>query len=121
MKTIDVTWAEFARGVLLLGRQGENLVSRLRVDVSEQLASHRGATFGLRVCTVDGTVYPAAQVESSGGVVTWNITDTDTARAGEGWAQLVMYGGVKRSPRRRSRTHWCCPAWNPARKSRRIR
>lgn len=93
MKTMDVTWAEFARGVLLLGRQGENLTSRLHVDVSEPLAKYPGASFGMRACTADGTVYPAAQVEESRGMVTWTITDADTAQAGEGWAQLVMYGG----------------------------
>lgn len=93
MKTIDVTWAQFAQGVILLGRQGENLTGRLRVDVTEPLKAYPTATFGLRAANAQGEVYPAAQVQHTGGTVVWTITRADTAYAGEGWAQLVMYGG----------------------------
>lgn len=93
MKTIETTWAGFARGVLLLGRQGENLTGRLRVDVSEMLAKYPGATFGLRAAVPGGEPYPVSHLKRDGAAVVWTITDADTAQAGEGWAQLVMYGG----------------------------
>lgn len=92
MKTINTTWADFARGVILLGRQGENLTGRLHVDVSEMLAKYPGATFGLRAAVPGGEPYPVSHLKRDGAAVVWTITDADTAHAGEGWAQLVLYG-----------------------------
>lgn len=93
MKTINTTWADFARGVILLGRQGENLTGRLHVDVSEMLEKYPGATFGLRAAVPGGEPYPVSHLKRDGAAVVWTITNADTAQAGEGWAQLVLYGG----------------------------
>lgn len=93
MKTINTTWADFARGVILLGRQGENLTGRLHVDVSETLEKYPGATFGLRAAVPGGEPYPVSHLKRDGAAVVWTITNADTAQAGEGWAQLVLYGG----------------------------
>lgn len=93
MRTLKTTWNRFANATILLGHEGEHMTGRVVIDVRTPLAVYPDAVFTLRVHPPGGEVYPAAEVERDGGLVTWTFTASDTALAGEGTAQMVMYSG----------------------------
>lgn len=92
MKIIKTAWENFGVGSIRLGRQGENLVRRLKVDISAPLEAHPDADFAIRVESPAGVVYNAAQTVQEDEWLMWDITDADTAVSGEGSVQIVMMG-----------------------------
>lgn len=92
MKIIKTAWENFGAGSIRLGRQGENLVRRLKVDISAPLEAHPDADFAIRVESPAGVVYNAAQTVQEDEWLMWDITDADTAVSGEGSVQIVMIG-----------------------------
>lgn len=92
MKIIKTAWENFGVGSIRLGRQGENLVRRLKVDISAPLEAHPDADFAIRVESPAGVVYNAAQTVQEDEWLLWDITDADTAVSGEGSVQIVMIG-----------------------------
>lgn len=91
MKIIKTTYERFGALALCIGRQGENEVTEVRIDISTPLADFPGAWFGVQVERPDGICYPAV-CETDGDTLIWKIQSADTARSGKGKAQVVMYG-----------------------------
>ena len=79
---------------ILIGRQGENNARQVRFDVSTwaELYGADGRVELIYQRPKDNAPYPIL-VEREGGSVLWTITNTDTASAGYGRAELRYYVG----------------------------
>lgn len=86
--------------VVPIGRQGENLTTEIVIDVSAWLEELPGATI-LLVALRPGEdeLYTPTEVATDDGKTTWQITDVDTALAGNGRAELraMLNGKLKKS------------------------
>ena len=91
MLTIKTAYERFGAIPICLGRQEENNVTEVRIDISTPLEDFPGAWFGVQVERPDGLCYPAV-CETDGDTLIWTITSADTAKSGKGKAQVVMYG-----------------------------
>lgn len=92
MREINTSYQNFGAGMLVIGKAGENLVTKVVIDVSAPMATYPYAAFALRVQNAEGVAYPASHSYMEDDKLIWVITDADTAVPGDGWAQIVMYG-----------------------------
>lgn len=78
-------------GIILLGKQGENLARRVQFDISRWIS-----TFGMGTVQLlhqrsgDEAPYPVA-VEQDGTLAIWKVSSADTARPGGGHCELRYY------------------------------
>jgi len=75
-----------------LGRQGENLATRVSFDCTGLVQLYGDGTAELLHELKDGTVYPVA-VTRDGASVSWTVSASDTATVGSGRAELRWYVG----------------------------
>lgn len=76
-----------------LGRQGENLATQVRFDITAWIGRYGGGTAYLIAKRAgDPAPYPVA-VTRSGSEVLWDVSGSDTAVAGYGSAELQYYVG----------------------------
>jgi hypothetical protein len=77
---------------LYLGRVGENKYRTVTIDASIWVADWPDCIFSLIYRRPDGLTYPAV-IETSCAVITWAITDADTAVKGDGSIELRLLSG----------------------------
>ena len=78
---------------LCLGRRGETEATEIVFDVSELIAVYgSGAAVVLNKGVNDASAYPVSTTQD-GSLVSWIITDTETAYTGQGTAELLWYVG----------------------------
>ena len=73
-----------------LGKQGENKRMTLVFDVREWMDEYPEAELAVYVKPPEGEAYLAGIDKEQKGVYRWDITASDTAKAGEGMLELVM-------------------------------
>ena len=89
MKTYAYSLLTFGSGQIRIGRQGENLATRIDVDVTPWKTEYPSGTVSLFVVPPVGNGYLAA-IEEDGNTIRWTIRDTDTAYDGHGKAELIL-------------------------------
>ena len=89
MKTYAYSLVTFGSGQISIGRQGENLATRIDVDVTPWKTEYPSGTVSLFVVPPVGNGYLAA-LEEDGNTIRWTIRDTDTAYDGHGKAELIL-------------------------------
>ena len=89
MKTYAYSLVTFGSGQIRIGRQGENLATRIDVDVTTWKTEYPTGTISLFVVPPVGNGYLAA-IEEDGNTIRWTIRDTDTAYDGHGKAELIL-------------------------------
>lgn len=89
MKTYAYSLVTFGSGQIRIGRQGENLATRIDVDVTPWKTEYPSGTVSLFVVPPVGNGYLAA-IEEDGNTIRWTIRDTDTAYDGRGKAELIL-------------------------------
>ena len=89
MKTYAYSLITFGSGQIRIGRQGENLATRIDVDVTPWKTEYPTGAVSLFVVPPAGNGYLAA-IEEDGNTVRWIIRDTDTAYDGHGKAELIL-------------------------------
>lgn len=89
MKTYAYSLMTFGSGQIRIGRQGENLATRIDVDVTPWKTEYPTGTISLFVVPPVGNGYLVA-VEENGSAIRWTIRDTDTAYDGQGKAELIL-------------------------------
>ena len=89
MKTYAYSLMTFGSGQIVIGRQGENLSTRIDVDVTPWKTEYPTGTISLFVVPPVGNGYLAA-IDSDGNTIRWTIRDTDTAYDGHGKAELIL-------------------------------
>ena len=78
---------------LCLGRRGETEATEIVFDVSELISVYgSGAAVVLNKRVNDASAYPVSTTQD-GSLVSWIITDTETAYTGQGTAELLWYVG----------------------------
>ena len=78
---------------IALGRCGERNARSIRFDISDWIADYgKGSAQLIYQRPQDDAPYPVA-IETSGGIVSWKVTLTDTERAGAGKCELRYYVG----------------------------
>lgn len=91
MKSIELSFAACDDVMLCIGKKGENLAARVCIDCSDAHAGCEMTGCVIRVKNANGDTYPV-QPDLQGEVLIWNITDSDTAYAGIGQAQIELLG-----------------------------
>ena len=89
MKTYAYSLVTFGSGQIRIGRQGENLATRIDVDVTPWKTEYPSGTVSLFVVPPVGNGYLAA-IEEDGNTIRWTIRGTDTAYDGHGKAELIL-------------------------------
>ena len=89
MKTYAYSLLTFGSGQIRIGRQGENIATRIDVDVTPWKTEYPSGTVSLFVVPPVGNGYLAA-LEEDGNTIRWTIRDTDTAYDGHGKAELIL-------------------------------
>ena len=89
MKTYAYSLVTFGSRQISIGRQGENLATRIDVDVTPWKTEYPTGTVSLFVVPPVGNGYLAA-IEEDGNTIRWTIRDTDTAYDGHGKAELIL-------------------------------
>lgn len=89
MKTYTYSLMTFGSSQISIGRQGENLATRIDVDVTPWKTEYPKGTISLFVVPPSGNGYLAA-LEEDGNTIRWTIRDTDTAYDGHGKAELIL-------------------------------
>ena len=89
MKTYAYSLITFGSGQIRIGRQGENIATRIDVDVTPWKTEYPTGTISLFVVPPVGNGYLAA-IEEDGNTIRWTIRDTDTAYDGHGKAELIL-------------------------------
>ena len=89
MKTYAYSLVTFGSRQISIGRQGENLATRIDVDVTQWKTEYPTGTVSLFVVPPVGNGYLAA-IEEDGNTIRWTIRDTDTAYDGHGKAELIL-------------------------------
>ena len=80
-------------GIILLGKQGENLARQIQFDISRWISTFGPGTVQLlHQRSGDEVPYPVA-VEQDGTKAIWTVTNADTASAGTGSTELQYYVG----------------------------
>ena len=92
MKVIRATQQMLETRTLVLGFQGENLRTQLRVDCSPTFAEYPNATPALAIKPPSGETYPVF-VERDGNEVVWDIVANNLVLKGDGELQLTFYKG----------------------------
>lgn len=89
MKIYAYSLRTFGGSQIRIGRQGENLATRIDVDVTPWKTEYPTGTVSLFVVPPVGNGYLAA-IEEDGNAILWTIRDTDTAYDGHGKAELIL-------------------------------
>lgn len=92
MKAIKATQQMLETRTLVLGFQGENLRTQLRIDCAATFAEYPNATPALAIKPPSGATYPVF-VERDGNEVVWDIVANNLALKGDGELQLTFYKG----------------------------
>lgn len=90
MKVIKATQQMLETRTLVLGFQGENLRTQLRIDCAATFAEYPNATPALAIKPPSGATYPVF-VERDGNEVVWDIVANNLALKGDGELQLTFY------------------------------
>lgn len=78
-------------GIILLGKQGENLARRIRFDLTRWIALYgEGVAELLHKRHGEETIYPVPVTREDNWAV-WEVTNTDTALPGVGHCELRYY------------------------------
>ena len=89
MKIYSYCLRTFGGRRICIGKQGENLATRIDVDVTPWKTEYPTGTISLFVVPPVGNGYLAA-LEENGNIISWVIRDTDTASIGSGKAELIL-------------------------------
>ena len=89
MKIYHYSLITFGGRRICIGKQGENLATRIDVDVTPWKTEYPTGTISLFVVPPVGNGYLAA-IEVHENTVRWPIRDTDTAYDGSGKAELIL-------------------------------
>ena len=90
IKTIDIKNPPYK---ICLGRQGENLVTRITFDCTAFVQAHGSGTARLLHEQAEtGTLYPVVTTQKNA-LVSWDVTASDTAKVGIGRTELRWYVG----------------------------
>lgn len=88
--TIDITVGK-SKPEICIGRRGENNATEVRFDITSMIETYGDGTVTLYVKRKgDAEAYPAT-VERDGEIVTWTVSNADTAYVGYGAAELWYY------------------------------
>lgn len=88
--TIDITVGK-SKQEICIGRRGENNATEVRFDITSLIETYGDGTVTLYVKRKgDAEAYPAT-VERDGEIVTWTVSNADTAYVGYGAAELWYY------------------------------
>lgn len=88
--TIDITVGK-SKPEICIGRRGENNATEVRFDITSLIETYGDGTVTLYVKRKgDAEAYPAT-VERDGEIVTWTVSNVDTAYVGYGAAELWYY------------------------------
>ena len=91
MKIYPYSIRTFGGRRICIGKQGENLATRIDVDVTPWKTEYPTGIISLFVVPPVGNGYLAA-IEEDGNTIRWTIRDTDTAYDGHGKAELILKG-----------------------------
>lgn len=79
---------------IYLGKQNDNDLTVIQFDVSAWLTDYPTAVFTIYVVRpTESAAAEAAGIamnDTDPTILEWTISDTDTAKAGKGWAEIVM-------------------------------
>lgn len=89
MKIYSYCLRTFGGRRICVGKQGENLATRIDVDVTPWKMEYPTGIISLFVVPPVGNGYLAA-LEENGNIVSWVIRDTDTASIGIGKVELIL-------------------------------
>lgn len=89
MKIYSYSLRTFGGRRICVGKQGENLATRIDVDVTPWKMEYPTGIISLFVVPPVGNGYLAA-LEENGNTISWLIRDTDTASIGSGKAELIL-------------------------------
>ena len=89
MKIYPYSIRTFGGRRICIGKQGENLATRIDVDVTPWKTEYPAGNISLFVVPPVGNGYLAA-LEENGNTISWVIRDTDTAYDGSGKAELIL-------------------------------
>ena len=89
MKIYSYSLRTFGGRRICIGKQGENLATRIDVDVTPWKMEYPTGIISLFVVPPVGNGYLAA-LEENGNAISWLIRDTDTASIGSGKAELIL-------------------------------
>ena len=89
MKIYSYSLRTFGGRRICIGKQGENLATRIDVDVTPWKTEYPTGIISLFVVPPVGNGYLAA-LEENGNIISWVIRDTDTASIGSGKAELIL-------------------------------
>lgn len=89
MKIYSYSLRTFGGRRICIGKQGENLATRIDVDVTPWKTEYPAGIISLFAVPPVGNGYLAA-LEENGNTVRWLIRDTDTASIGNGKMELIL-------------------------------
>ena len=92
MRTVTYRLDDLKDVVIHIGRAGENLATRVRIDAGKVFAEYPAAVLTMKVINPAGTVY-GREVSRDGDLVIWDVTDGDLAAEGQGEMQLTFTEG----------------------------
>ena len=89
MRTVTYKLDDLKNVVIHIGRAGENLATRVRIDAGKVFAEYPAAVLTMKVINPAGTVY-GREVSRDGDLVIWDVTESDLAAEGQGEMQLTF-------------------------------
>lgn len=89
MKIYSYSLRTFGGRRICIGKQGENLATRIDVDVTPWKTEYPTGIISLFAVPPVGNGYLAA-LEENGNIISWVIRDTDTVSIGSGKAELIL-------------------------------
>ena len=89
MQILRATLETFEKKILLIGYQGENECTQVRIDASDVFAEYPNATPSMIIRPFSGDGFPCF-VARDGNEVVWEITSTILSFRGDGEAQLTF-------------------------------
>lgn len=89
MKIYPYSLRTFGGRRICIGKQGENLATRIDIDVTPWKKEYPTGTISLFIVPPVGNGYLAA-IDGDGNTVRWLIRDSDTAYSGSGKAELIL-------------------------------
>lgn len=89
MQILRATLETFEKKILLIGYQGENECTQVRIDASDVFAEYPNATPSMIIQPFSGDSFPCF-VARDGNDVVWEITNTILSFRGDGEAQLTF-------------------------------
>lgn len=93
MRVINVSLNELETKLLMIGFEGENQITQVRIDAAEILTDHPNATPTLIVKPLFGFAYPVI-VTQEGTDVVWEIDNSVLSSHGDGEIQLTFTAGT---------------------------